>query len=147
MKNINQFLTNLFNTRPRFTGTPEAFLAMVVEMQRLNSNTYSEKEVQQFGDVMMKVYKVNLSPYRDFADLLKNGKPDEYVLKKVRDGMEATNKRIELKKALYGQDVDLKEDDIMRRTDASSIFARKVIKNMSKYVRFHEDDQKTIDDL
>ncbi|OKS88718.1 hypothetical protein RG47T_4196 [Mucilaginibacter polytrichastri] len=30
----------------------------------------------QWGEVMQKVIKVNLSPYQDFADLLQNGKPD-----------------------------------------------------------------------
>jgi hypothetical protein len=147
MKQVIKLLVSLVKRKPGFRGTPEAFLAIIIEMQSRNSKVYSEKEVLQFGDVMMKVFKVNLSPYRDFADLLKNGNPDEALLMKIREETEQTNKRIELKKAIYGENADLGDDDIMKRNDRGSIFARRVIKDMSEYVRFHEDDQKSIDEF
>jgi hypothetical protein len=52
------------------------FLAMVMEMQSRNNKEFSVREVLQWGEVMQKVIKVNLAPYKDFADLVQNGEPE-----------------------------------------------------------------------
>jgi hypothetical protein len=70
------FFLKLFKLKPRWNGTPEMFLAMVMEMQSRNNKEYSIREVLQWGEVMQKVITVNLSPYKDFADLMIKTKPD-----------------------------------------------------------------------
>jgi L-rhamnose mutarotase len=72
---IISFFLKRFKFKPGWNGTPEMFLAMVMEMQSRNNKEYSAREVMQWGDVMQKVIKVNLSPYQDFPDLMKNGTP------------------------------------------------------------------------
>jgi hypothetical protein len=144
---ILDFLLKAFKLKPGFNGTPEMFLAMVMEMQARNNKVYSLSEVLQWGDVMQKVIKVNLSPYRDFPDLLQNGKPDFSVVEKMRVKLDAVNQRQELKKAIYGENVDLGDDDVMKSNDEGAVFARKMVKDLSKYLQFPEEDRKTLDEL
>ncbi|QEM07088.1 hypothetical protein DIU31_027610 [Mucilaginibacter rubeus] len=61
------FFLKLFKFKPGWNGTPEMFLAMVMEMQSTNNKEFSVREVLQWGEVMQKVIEVNLSPFNDFC--------------------------------------------------------------------------------
>ncbi|WP_431199625.1 hypothetical protein ACQ86K_01155 [Mucilaginibacter sp. P19] len=52
-----------------------------------------------------------------------------------------------MKKAIYGEHTDLGEDDIMTSTAEGAVFARKMVKDLSKYVDFPEDEKKNLDKL
>jgi hypothetical protein len=56
---------------------------------------------------MQKMQKVDLSPYTSFADLLQNGVPGYTMVEKVRSKFDEIQGRVELKKAIYGENVDL----------------------------------------
>jgi hypothetical protein len=139
------FLMKLFKFKPGWNGTPEMFLAMVMEMQSRNNKEFSVHEVLQWGEVMQKVIKVNLAPYKDFADLMQNGEPDFSMVEKLRGKLDEVNQRRDLKKAIYGENVDLGDDDVINSDSEGAVFARNMVKDLSKYVKFPNDDQKTID--
>ncbi|QHS55931.1 hypothetical protein GWR56_10440 [Mucilaginibacter sp. 14171R-50] len=141
------FFLKLLKFKPGWNGTPEMFLAMVMEMQSRNNKEFSVREVLHWGEVMQKVIKVNLAPYKDFADLLKNGKPDFSMVEKLRGKMDELNHRRDLKKAIYGENADLGDDDVMKSNAEGAVFARNMVKDLSKYVEFPDDDQKTIDEF
>lgn len=101
------FLIKLFKFKPGWNGTPEMFLAMVMEMQSRNNKEFSVQEVLQWGEVMQKVIKVNLAPYKDFADLIEHGQPDFTKVEKLSGKMDELNNRRALKQAIYGKNVDL----------------------------------------
>ena len=101
----------------------------------------------QWGEVMQKMMKVDLHPYTSFADLMQNGVPDYSMVKKVRGKLDEIHERVELKKAIYGDKVDLGDDDVMKSNDESAVFARKFVKDMSRYVEFPEEEQKKIDKI
>ncbi|WP_286850634.1 MULTISPECIES: hypothetical protein [Sphingobacterium] len=135
------FFSNLFGKKSSsWNGSPEMFLAMVLSIQKKNSGVYSEIEVLQWGEVFQKVFKVKLFPYKDFKDLMLNGKPDFSLIEQIDEEMIDVQRRIELKKAIYGDDVDLGDDDVMTSNSESAIQARKIIDDLSKYVRFREDE-------
>jgi hypothetical protein len=89
------FLIKLFKFKPGWNGTPEMFLAMVMEMQSRNNKVFSVREVLQWGEVMQKVIKVNLAPFNDFTDLVKHGRPDFTMVEKLRGKMDELNNRRE----------------------------------------------------
>ena len=120
------------------------FLAMVLYVQKRNNPNYSELEILRWGEIMQKVMKVNLSPYRDFRDLMDYGIPDPTVAEKMDEKASELRQRIELKKAIYGEDVDLGDDDLMNSNSDEAVFARRMTKDMAKYVRLSEEDQKKL---
>lgn len=121
--------------------TPEAYLGFVLYFQKKNSGSYDRDEVLQWGDILMKVMKVNLRPYRDFNDLLEHGKPDTTAIDKVDQQLKEINQRIELKKAIYGENADLGDDNVMTSNSKESIAAREFVNDLSKYVRFKDQDK------
>jgi hypothetical protein len=141
------FFQKLFKFKPGWNGTPEMFLAMVMEMQLQNNKEFSVREVLQWGEVMQKVIKVNLSPYKDFADLMQNGEPDFTLVEKMKGRIGEINQRRDLKKAIYGEGVDLGDDDVMKSESEGAVFARNMVKDLSKHVRFSDEEQKTIEKL
>lgn len=141
------FLLKIFRFKPGWNGTPEMFLAMVMEMQSRNNPVFVVHEVLQWGEVMQKVIKVNLAPYKDFPDLMQNGKPDFTLVEKMSGKLNELIQRRELKKAIYGENVDLGADDVMTSDDESSVFARKMVKDLSNYVQFPDEDQETLKNL
>jgi hypothetical protein len=96
---------------------------------------------------MQKVIKVNLSPYKDFADLMQNGEPDFTLVEKMKGRIGEINQRRDLKKAIYGEGVDLGDDDVMKSESEGAVFARNMVKDLSKHVRFSDEEQKTIEEL
>ncbi len=141
------FLLKLFRIKPGFNGTPEMFLAMVMEFQSRNNKEFVVQEVLQWGEVMQKMMKVDLTPYTSFADLVQNGVPDCTMIEKVRGKIDEIHGRVELKKAIYGDNVDLGDDDVMKSEDEGAVFARKFVKDMSKYVEFPKEEKKNLDKL
>jgi hypothetical protein len=141
------FLLKLFRIKPGFNGTPEMFLAMVMEFQSRNNKQFVVHEVLQWGEVMQKMMKVDLSPYTSFADLMQNGVPDYTMVEKVRGKFDEIHGRVELKKAIYGDNVDLGDDDVMKSKEEGAVFARRLVKGLSKYVDFPEEEQKKIDKI
>ena len=139
------FFQKLFRFKPGWNGTPEMFLAMVMEMQLQNNKEFSVREVLQWGEVMQKVIHVNLAPYKDFADLIQNGEPDFSMVEKWKGKMEEVHHRRDLKKAIYGEQVDLGDDDVMKSGSPGAVFARNMVKDLSKHVRFSDEEQKTIE--
>ncbi|MDB4926609.1 hypothetical protein [Mucilaginibacter sp.] len=131
----------------RFSGTPEQYLAMVQYIAKKNNPEYSKDELLQWGDVMQKAMKVNLQPYGDFKDLAENGKPDYSMVEKVDGKMKEMAQRRDLKQAIYGPNADLGEDDVMKSNDAGSVFARKMVKDLSQHVRFSDVEQRKLNDL
>ncbi|MCR8556999.1 hypothetical protein KXD93_05070 [Mucilaginibacter sp. BJC16-A38] len=141
------FIGKLLGLGRRFRGTPEQYLAMVQYMAKKNSPDYSKEELLQWGEVMQKVMKVNLQPYRDFKDLAENGIPDDSMVEKVDQKVNEINQRKDLKQAIYGPNADLGDDDVLKSDDPGSIFARKMVKDLSEHVQFSQEEQRKLDEL
>lgn len=144
---VLSFFSKLFKFKPVWNGTPEMFLAMVMEMQSRNNKDFSKQEVLQWGEVMQKVIKIDLAPYNNFADLMENGQPDFTMVKKLKMKMDELNHRKELKQAIYGEQVNLRDDDVMKSNSEGAVFARKMVKDLSKHVQFSEEEQKKLNEL
>lgn len=121
--------------------SPEQFLAMVIYLQTYGGKSYSIEEVLKLGDIMMKVMQVDLFPYKDFADLVANGIPDYEAVNTVKSKMTEVQGRIELKKAIYGEDVDLGDDDVMKSNSPDAIASRNMVDELSKFIKFQEEDK------
>jgi len=52
-----------------------------------------------------------------------------------------------LKKAIYGEYADLGDDDVMKSDSKDAISARGMVKDLSKYLIFSEEEQKKTDRL
>jgi hypothetical protein len=141
------FISGLLGLGRRWNGSPEQYLAMVQYMARKNNPKYNLQEFLQWGEVMQKVMKVNLSPYKDFRELLEKGTPDYSMVKKLDGKLSELNQRRELKRAIYGPDADLGDDDVMNSQSEGAIFARDFVKDFSQHVRFSDEDQKKIDEM
>lgn len=141
------FISKLLGLGPRFSGTPEQYLAMVQYMAKKNYPEYSNEELLQWGEVMQKVMKVNLQPYHGFKDLAENGIADYSLVEKVDGKVKEMEQRRDLRQAIYGANADLGEDNVMKSNDAGSIFARKMVKDFSQHVRFSDEEQRKLDDL
>jgi hypothetical protein len=141
------FIGKMLGLGRRFSGTPEQYLAMVQYMARKNNPDYSKQELLQWGEVMQKVMKVNLHPYQDFEDLVKNGTPDESMVEKVDEKVKEINQRKDLKQAIYGPNADLGDDDVMKSNDHDAVFARNMVKDLSEHVQFSEEEQKKLGNL
>ncbi|MGJ1265347.1 hypothetical protein [Sphingobacterium spiritivorum] len=141
------FFSKLFGSKRTWSGTPEMFLAMVMFMQKKNNPEYAKHEVLQWGEVLQKVIKVSLSPYKDFSDLLERGTPDFSVVEKLEEKVTEIHQRVELKKAIYGENADLGDDDIMKSDSEGAVFARKFVKDLSEHIQFPEDEQRKLDDI
>jgi hypothetical protein len=139
------FFLKLFRFKPGWNGTPEMFLALVIEMQSQNNKEFSVREVMQWGEVMQKVITVNLAPYKDFADLVQNGEPDFTMVEKLRAKMDEVHHKRNLKKVIYGEQIDLRDGDVMKSGSPGAVFARNMVKDLSKHVRFSDEEKKTIE--
>ena len=136
-----EFLKRLFTFKPKFNGTPETFLAMMLEMEREGKAEGPESATAaQLAEVFMKVMKVNLQPYKSFADLEENGIPDFSIMEKIRPKVEENKQRIELKKAIYGKDADLGEDDPRYGNSDGAKFTRQLTNELSKHIKFKDDE-------
>ena len=133
--------------RPKWNGTPEMFLAVVMEMQLRNDGEYNERALLQWGEMLQKIMRVKLHPYQDFADLAKRGAPDHSIVEKLKQGEQEVHRRRDLKQAIYGPEADLGDDDVLKSNAAGAIFARKMIRDMSQHVRFSEEEQRKIDEF
>jgi hypothetical protein len=141
------FLSRLLGFGRRWNGSPEQYLAMVQYMAHKNNANYTLQEFLQWGEVMQKVMKVNLAPYKDFSELLEKGTPDYSMVSKLDGKMAELNQRRELKQAIYGPNADLGDDDVMNSQSEGAVFARNMVKDLSLHVRFSDEDQKKIDDI
>ncbi|MEZ2336954.1 hypothetical protein AB6735_15025 [Mucilaginibacter sp. RCC_168] len=141
------FISKLLGFGRRFNGTPEQYLAMVQYMAKKNNPDYTAEELLQWGEVMQKVMKTNLNPYRDFRDLAENGTPDYSMVEKVDDKVKEMEQRRDLKQAIYGQNADLGDDDVMKSEEDGAVFARKMVKDLSQHVRFSDEEERKLDEL
>lgn len=141
------FFAKLLGLGRRFNGTPEQFLAMAQYIAAKNNPNYSKAELLQWGETFQKVMNVKLAPYADFRELMEKGTPDTSLIKKVDARYEELKGRQELKKAIYGENTDLGDDDIMTSQEESAVFARKMIKDLSQHVEFPEDERGNLDKL
>jgi hypothetical protein len=55
--------------------------------------------------------------------------------------------RRDLKQAIYGQNADLGNDDVMKSKEEGAVFARKMVKDLSQHVRFSDEEQQKLDEL
>jgi len=138
---ILSFFKNMFyaNKRHRWENTPEQFLAMVLFLQNKNTGHYSAKEVLQWGEIMQKVMNVRLHPYKSFADLLERGNPDSSLVDMVETKLSEMQSRIALKKAIYGENVDLGDDNILQSNSKDAVETRMIMEELSKYIKFRDD--------
>ncbi|SEN02564.1 hypothetical protein SAMN05192574_102218 [Mucilaginibacter gossypiicola] len=141
------FISKLLGIGRHWNGSPEQYLAMVQYMAKKNNPNFTLQEFLQWGEVMQKVMKVNLKPYKDFRELLEKGDPDYSMVEKLDGKLSELNKRRELKQAIYGPNARLGDDDVMNSNSKSAIEARNMVKDLSQHVRFSDDDQKIIDDM
>jgi hypothetical protein len=141
------FISKLLGLGHQWNGTPEQYLAMVQYMAKKNNPDYTAQELLQWGEVMQKVMKVNLHPYQDFRDLAENGTPDYSMVEKVDDKVKELEQRRDLKQAIYGQNADLGNDDVMKSKEEGAVFARKMVKDLSQHVRFSDEEQQKLDEL
>jgi len=142
-------LVNLLSRifRPKWNGTPEMFLAVVMEMQLRNDGEYNERALPQWGEMLQKVMRVKLHPYSDFADLADRGTPDFSIVEKLKEGERKVHERRDLKQGIYGPNADLGDDDVLKSNAEGAVFARKMIKDMSQHVRFSDEEQRKIDEF
>ena len=63
----------------------------------------------------------------------------------LKKGEQEVHQRRDLKKAIYGPDADLGDDDVPKSPSEGAVFARDMIKAMSAHVRFSDYDQREID--
>ncbi|QEM07087.1 hypothetical protein DIU31_027605 [Mucilaginibacter rubeus] len=54
--------------------------------------------------------------------------------------MDELNNRRALKQAIYGENVDLGDDDVMKSKSESAVFARKMAKDLAEYVQFSPEE-------
>ena len=141
------FIGKLFGLGRRFSGTPEQYLAMVQYMAKKNNPEYGKDELLQWGEVMQKVMKVNLQPYHDFKDLAENGKADYSLVEQVDGKVKELEQRRDLKQAIYGPNADFGDDDVMKSNEQGAVFARKMVKDLSKHVQFSDEEQRKLNDL
>lgn len=135
------FLKRIFSFKPKFKGTPETFLAMMLEMEKQGKAEGPDSaSAAQLGEVFIKVMKVNLHPYKDFADLEENGIPDFSIMDKIRPKIEENKRRMELKKAIYGRDADLGEDDPRFGNSKSAKFTRDLTEELNRHIKFKDDE-------
>ncbi len=132
-------LKKLLKRKRGWNGSPEMFLALILEMSAMNRKDHSEKETIQLGEVMLKLIKVDLSPYENFSDLLIRGIPDYSMIEVLREKMAKQQQRVDLKKAIYGEAADLGDDDVMRSDAEGAIFARKFIEDFIRYVDLKDE--------
>lgn len=137
------FFKNIFKRQKSqsWNRSPEQFLAMVIYLQTYGGKPYSIEEVLKLGDIMMKVMQVDLFQYKDFAHLVANGIPDYEAVNVVKSKMTEVQARIELKKAIYGEDVDLGDDDVMKSNSPDAIASRNMVDELSKFIKFQEEDK------
>ena len=141
------FISRLLGLGRRWNGSPEQYLAMVQYMAKKNNPNYNLQEFLQWGEVMQKVMKVNLSPYKDFRELLEKGTPDYSMVEKLDGKLSELHHRRELKQAIYGPNADLGDDDVMNSQSEGAVFAREFVKDFAQHVRFSDEDQKKIDEM
>jgi len=141
------FISRWLGLSRRWNGSPEQYLAMVQYMAKKNNPNYNLQEFLQWGEVMQKVMRVNLKPYKNFRELLEKGDPDYSMVEKLDGKLSELNQRRDLKKAIYGPNADLGDDDVMNSQSEGAVFARNMVKDLSEHVRFSDDDQKIIDDM
>jgi len=141
------FISRWLGLSRRWNGSPEQYLAMVQYMAKKNNPNYNLQEFLQWGEVMQKVMRVNLKPYKNFRELLEKGDPDYSMVEKLDEKLSELNQRRDLKKAIYGPNADLGDDDVMNSQSEGAVFARNMVKDLSQHVRFSDDDQKIIDDM
>jgi hypothetical protein len=141
------FISRLLGLGRRWNGTPEQYLAMVQYMARKNNPEYGLSEFLQWGEVMQKVMKVKLAPYSNFRDLLERATPDYSIVEKLDAKIGELEQRRLLKKAIYGKNADLGDDDVMKSQSEGAVFAREIVKDLSQHVRFSDEDQRKIDDI
>jgi len=141
------FISRWLGLSRRWNGSPEQYLAMVQYMAKKNNPNYNLQEFLQWGEVMQKVMRVNLKPYKNFRELLEKGDPDYSMVEKLDEKLSELNQRRDLKKAIYGPNADLGDDDVMNSQSEGAVFARNMVKDLSEHVRFSDDDQKIIDDM
>ena len=141
------FIGKLLGFGRRFNGTPEQYLAMVQYMANKDNPECGKEELLQWGEVMQKVMKVNLKPYQDFNDLAKHGTPDYSMVDLVADKVKEIEQRRDLKQAIYGSSVDLRDDDVMKSSDPGAVFARKMVKDLSQHVQFPDEEQRKLKGL
>lgn len=144
---ILSFISKMFGLGRRFSGTPEQYLATIQYLAEKNNPDYSKEELLQWGEIMQKVMKVDLQPYRDFKDLAENGIPDNSLVEKVDQKVTEINQRKDLKQAIYGANADLGDDDVMKSNDPGAVFARKMVKDLGEHVQFSEEEQRKLDEL
>jgi hypothetical protein len=141
------FISRVLGLGRRWNGSPEQYLAMVQYMAKKNNPNYNLQEFLQWGEVMQKVMKVNLSPYKNFRELLEKGTPDYSMVEKLDVKLSELHHRRELKQAIYGPNADLGDDDVMNSQSEGAVFAREFVKDFSQHVRFSDEDQKKIDEM
>lgn len=135
------FLKRFFAFKPKFNGTPETFLAMMLEMEREGKAEGPESSsAAQLAEVFMKVMKVNLHPYKNFADLEENGVPDFSIVDKIRPKVEENKQRRDLKQAIYGKDVDLGDDDPTHGNSDGARFTRNLTNELGKHIKFKDEE-------
>ena len=136
-----EFLKRLFSFKPKFKGSPETFLAMMFVMEKEGKTEGSDSaSAARLAEVFMKVMRVNLHPYKDFADLEKNGVPDFSIMEQIRPKLEENKQRIELKHAIYGKDADLGEDDLRYGNSNGAKFTRDLTEELSKHIKFKDEE-------
>lgn len=52
-----------------------------------------------------------------------------------------------VKKAIYVENVNLGDDDVMKSNGEGAVFDRRFVKDMSKYVQFPEEEQKKTEEI
>ena len=76
-----------------------------------------------------------------------NGFPDDSLMQKVDAKYNELHRRQELKKAIYGENTDLGEDNIMTSQDEGAVFARQMVKDLSRHIDFPEEERRKLDEL
>lgn len=73
---VNIVSMTLIHLKPRWERSPESFLAMIIQLSNFDKEPASQSRIYQIGEALIAQYKIDLAPYKDLENLIKDGKPD-----------------------------------------------------------------------
>ncbi|WP_134089295.1 hypothetical protein [Olivibacter sp. XZL3] len=104
----------LMSYHPEWEKNPEAFLELTILISSIDCRCIESGEVDfervmgpnldNIAKVLMSITPVQLAPYKNFADLKKNGHPTTFLSECLVDVLEKVNEGVPVKVAANGED-------------------------------------------
>ena len=139
MAALQNLFKSFFSAQQKWNGTPETFLAFIQYLQERTEPDYSVEDIIQLGESMNSLMQVNLKPFKNIKDLVINGTPDHTAVKEIETAIFERRQRVELKKTIYDENVDLGEDDLMNSQSEIAVASRNLADKFSSFIYFGDD--------